>query len=290
MSSPTTGVQSIERAFAVLGALGDGPLGVTDVADRARLPKSTAARLLGALAGEGAVEQVPGETPLPARAAPCALASGLGDTVGFVAIARPTSSTWRRSSARRPGCRSPTAGLVHYVDQVESPNPVQVRDWTGTRIPMHAVSLRARSSWPTRRAARRGVPRGALERFTPRTLTDPVRSASACGTCSATAMPGSATSSPTASPPWPRASPMDRRGRRGGPRPRPVVPLPAGRSRCRRGSPRRHDRGADRANAAPGGGVTGGEARDQWARRSLSRATPRRWPFSRYASLAAAHR
>ena len=46
-------VQSIERAFAVLDALGDGPLGVTGVAARTGLPKSTAARLLDALvAGE----------------------------------------------------------------------------------------------------------------------------------------------------------------------------------------------------------------------------------------------
>ena len=55
-------VQSIERAFAVLGALGDGPLGVTEVAERVRLPKSTAARLLAALVAEGAVEQVPDGT------------------------------------------------------------------------------------------------------------------------------------------------------------------------------------------------------------------------------------
>ena len=55
-------VQSIERAFAVLGALADGPLGVTEVADRADLPKSTAARMLASLAREGAVEQVPGDT------------------------------------------------------------------------------------------------------------------------------------------------------------------------------------------------------------------------------------
>ena len=39
-------VQSIERAFAVLGALADGPIGVTEVAERVGLPKSTAARLL----------------------------------------------------------------------------------------------------------------------------------------------------------------------------------------------------------------------------------------------------
>ena len=44
-------VQSIRRAFAVLDVLDEGPLGVTDVAERAALPKSTAARLLATLVG-----------------------------------------------------------------------------------------------------------------------------------------------------------------------------------------------------------------------------------------------
>ncbi len=78
-------VQSIRRAFDVLGTLGDGPLGVTEVADRAGLPKSTAARLLATLVGEGAVEQVPGDTSyrlgprlvtLAGRVQPGALAGG----------------------------------------------------------------------------------------------------------------------------------------------------------------------------------------------------------------------
>ena len=55
-------VQSIERAFAVLAALAGGPIGVTEVAQRAALPKSTAARLLSSLVREGAVEQVPGDS------------------------------------------------------------------------------------------------------------------------------------------------------------------------------------------------------------------------------------
>ena len=55
-------VQSIERAIAVLNALSGGPIGVTEVAERAELPKSTAARMLATLSHEGAVEQVPGGT------------------------------------------------------------------------------------------------------------------------------------------------------------------------------------------------------------------------------------
>ncbi len=63
-------VQSIRRAFDVLGALASGPLGVTEVADRAGLPKSTAARLLTTLSREGAVEQTPRRHALSARSAP----------------------------------------------------------------------------------------------------------------------------------------------------------------------------------------------------------------------------
>ena len=51
-------VQSIERAFAVLRALTAGPAGVTDIAGRVGLPKSTVSRLLSTLEDIGAVEQV----------------------------------------------------------------------------------------------------------------------------------------------------------------------------------------------------------------------------------------
>jgi DNA-binding IclR family transcriptional regulator len=140
MSSPTLGVQSIRRAFAVLGALADGPLGVTDVAIRSHIPKSTAARLLAALAAEGAVEQIPGETRYRLGPHLVALASGLGDARGLVATARPALIGLARELGEAAGLSVRDGWTVHYVDQVDSPNPVQVRDWTGTRIPLHAVS------------------------------------------------------------------------------------------------------------------------------------------------------
>ena len=46
----------------MLSALADGPIGVTEVAKRVGVPKSTAARLLTALWHEGAVEQEAGGT------------------------------------------------------------------------------------------------------------------------------------------------------------------------------------------------------------------------------------
>ena len=133
-------VQSIERAFAVLGALADGPVGVTDVATRVGLPKSTTARMLASLEREGAVEQVPGEKRYRLGPRIATLASGRQETRGLVAIAHPALVQLAGETGEAAGLSVPDGRTVHYVDQVDSPNPVQVRDWTGYRIPMHAVS------------------------------------------------------------------------------------------------------------------------------------------------------
>jgi DNA-binding IclR family transcriptional regulator len=165
-------VQSIRRAFAVLGALGDGPLGVTEVAERAALPKSTAARLLSTLAHEGAVEQVPGETAYRLGPRMLSLAGGFSFARSLAAVARPILERLAESSGEAAGLGVPDGDVVHYIDQVDTPNPVVVRDWTGARAPLHAVSsgqvlLAFRSPGAIDRHLA-----GALESFTPRTLAD----------------------------------------------------------------------------------------------------------------------
>ena len=50
-------MQSLERAFMILRALSLGPSGVTDLAERTGLPKSTVSRLLSSLDVERAVRQ-----------------------------------------------------------------------------------------------------------------------------------------------------------------------------------------------------------------------------------------
>jgi DNA-binding IclR family transcriptional regulator len=56
-------VQSVERAFEVLRSLSAGPAGVSEIAERTDLPKSTVSRLLSTLVDVGAVERrdEPGE-------------------------------------------------------------------------------------------------------------------------------------------------------------------------------------------------------------------------------------
>ena len=165
-------VQSIRRAFAVLGTLGDGPLGVTDVAGRSGLPKSTAARLLATLAGEGAVEQIPGDTVWRLGPRLVTLTAGYGLARSLAAIARPTLDDLAAASGEAAGLAMPDGDLVHYIDQVDTPNPVQVRDWTGARAPLHAVSSgQVLLAFRPPAAIERYLD-GSIERFTARTLAD----------------------------------------------------------------------------------------------------------------------
>lgn len=167
-------VQSIIRAVAVLTALTDGPIGVTEVAERASLPKSTAARLLGSLAHEGVVEQVPGETRYRLGPRIVTLAAAVRPTRTLVALARPHVAALAAATGEAAGLSVPDGFLVHYVDQVDSPHPVGVRDWTGTRLPMHAVSsglVLLAHMLPTDVERFLETP---LERFTDHTVDDPL--------------------------------------------------------------------------------------------------------------------
>jgi DNA-binding IclR family transcriptional regulator len=166
-------VQSIERAFAVLGTLADGPIGVTEVAERAQLPKSTAARLLASLAREGVVEQIPGDTRYRLGGRLATLAAGILPTRSLARLARPSLVELSAAVGEAAGLSVPDGDLVHYIDQVNTPNPVSVRDWTGSRLPMHAVSsgqvlLAFRPAAVLERYLQH-----PLERFTEVTLVDP---------------------------------------------------------------------------------------------------------------------
>jgi len=168
-------VQSIERAFAVLTALGSGPLGVTEVAERVRLPKSTVARLLAALAAEGAVEQVPDGTDYRIGERLVGIASHAVPARSLIALARPHLVELAEATGEAAGLSIADGSLVHYIDQEDSPHPVGVRDWTGTRLPMHAVSSGIVFLANMAPADVDRFLAGSLERFTEGTVTEPER-------------------------------------------------------------------------------------------------------------------
>ena len=132
-------VQSIKRSFALLRTLALGPVGVTELAERVDLPKSTVARLLASLEEVQAVEQT--EAGGEYR-----LGSGLIDLAGsaprgrnLVATARPHLLELAESLDEVAGLSIIDGGQVYYLDQTESSSNIQVRDWTGEYAPLHAV-------------------------------------------------------------------------------------------------------------------------------------------------------
>jgi DNA-binding IclR family transcriptional regulator len=167
-------VQSLKRAFAILDAVATHPSGVTAVAAELDLPKSTVARLLSSLEAVGAVERIEGPRY---RIGPgvASLAQRVSPERSLVALVRPHLVSLVRTLGEDAGLGLPDGYDVHYVDQVESDNPVQVRDWTGTRAPMHAVpsGLVLLAAWPDE--AIDGYLARDLERLTPRTEVEPAR-------------------------------------------------------------------------------------------------------------------
>ena len=107
------------------------------------------ARLLQTLEEVEAVERVDGPRW---RIGPgvASLAGTASPERSLVAVARPHLARLVADVGEDAGLALPDGYDVHYVDQVESDNPVQVRDWTGTRAPMHAVpsGLVLLAEWP----------------------------------------------------------------------------------------------------------------------------------------------
>ncbi|RMH80221.1 MAG: IclR family transcriptional regulator [Actinomyces sp.] len=169
-----SGVQSVERAFAVLQCLSAGPAGVSDLAARTDLPKSTVARLLATLVEVGAVEQPEPGGDYRLGQLVLDLAAGAVPSDNLLGIARQHLVELAEALDEAAGLSVLTDdGGVLYLDQADGPNPVQVRDWTGERLPFHCVSSglvmvahRPRSEWPSYLAR-------PHQAFTSATTTDP---------------------------------------------------------------------------------------------------------------------
>jgi DNA-binding IclR family transcriptional regulator len=165
-------VQSLERAFAILDEVAKRPAGVTAIAERVRLPKSTVARLLATLEDVDAVERFDGARW---RIGPgvAALTAAVSLERSLISIAHPYLLDLVSELGEDAGLGLPDGNEVLYVDQVESDNPVQVRDWTGTRAPMHAVpsGLVLLAEWPE--DALEAYLAGELVGLTRHTVTDP---------------------------------------------------------------------------------------------------------------------
>ena len=126
------------------------PAGVTAIAERVRLPKIARSHACSRRSRTcDAVERFDG---VRWRIGPgvAALTAAASPERSLISIARPFLVDLVSELGEDAGLGLPDGNEVLYVDQVESDNPVQVRDWTGTRAPMHAVpsGLVLLAEWP----------------------------------------------------------------------------------------------------------------------------------------------
>jgi IclR family acetate operon transcriptional repressor len=161
-------VAAVERAVAVLETLGDGgELGTNELARRTGLNASTVSRLLATLAARGFVEHVPatGRYRLGLRLLE------LGNAVVARLDPRDASRPHLRGLADETGetatLSAPTEGDPVTVDFVQSASSVQSVAQLGRRSVLHATATGkvALAFGPA------AVPKGALARFTRRTIT-----------------------------------------------------------------------------------------------------------------------
>ena len=137
MGSASSGIQSIERAFSVLLAVATEPAGITDVSRRVALPVSTVARLLSTLEHlEAVIRQDDGVTY---RIGPTVSRLAAGNDTTLIGRARPFLAELVERVQETAGLSVLEGDEVLYLDHVETDNAVQIRDWTGERIPLHHV-------------------------------------------------------------------------------------------------------------------------------------------------------
>lgn len=167
-------VQSVERAFAVLQCLAGGPAGVSDVADRTELPKSTVSRLLGTLVDLGAVEQSEALGVYSLGELLIDLSAAASPGKNLVALARPLLVELVEEIDEAAGIGVLDGPAVYYLDQVDGDHQVQVRDWTGETVDAHVVSAGLVLLAHAPEAMREAYLERPLEAWTDHTVTDPV--------------------------------------------------------------------------------------------------------------------
>ena len=171
-------VPAVAKAFRVLDALsGSGePLGVSELARRLDMGKSTVHGLLTTLDALGMIDAVNGGRRYRIGRGLHALASRSSGSVDLRAIARSRLEALAASTGQTAFLGIPNRDTVTIVDMVHGRPAMSVSAPVGSSIPLlaGAVGKALLASWPE--AQKDAFLAGReLPRFTRRTLTDPQR-------------------------------------------------------------------------------------------------------------------
>ncbi|GAB2466195.1 IclR family transcriptional regulator [Jatrophihabitans fulvus] len=140
-SDATGGVQSVERALVILDILArSGEAGVTTIAQELGVHKSTAQRLVATLEQGGVVEQTSERGKYRLGMGVLRLAAATAARLDVVAETRPICRQLALDTGETVNVAVLSEGAALYVDQVAGSATLQVHNWVGQRIPLHATS------------------------------------------------------------------------------------------------------------------------------------------------------
>lgn len=166
------GVQSVERAFALLEVLGeaDGPLSLAEVAQRAGLASPTAHRLLRTLQAQGYVAQ---HATREYSLGPGLIALGRRATPPLAVFAQPVLAELEEISGETANLAVLERDLIAYVAQVPSRHRMRMFTEVGRQVLPHASGVgKAILSTLPEPSVRAIIRRTGLPQYTPSTLTD----------------------------------------------------------------------------------------------------------------------
>ncbi len=132
-------VQSVERSFELLEMVASRPSGISELARMVELPNSTVARLLKTMEKLRVVER---DSSGVYRLGPAtvALANKAGNPGGVAELDDVQLHSLSARLGEIVGLSVRAGAEVLYLAQVDSHDEIQVRDWTGERVPLHVVS------------------------------------------------------------------------------------------------------------------------------------------------------
>jgi DNA-binding IclR family transcriptional regulator len=169
------GIQSVERAVAALKVFGEdeSELGVTELARRLNLHKSTISRLMATLEAGGFVQQDPrtGRYRLGLQLA--TLAGRALNQYDLRDVARGALHALARATGETCNLSVRDGDDAVNIDQALSSNPVKHLGWIGRRLPLHCSAAGKPLLAFAPRADIERVLSRPLVTYTARTVTDP---------------------------------------------------------------------------------------------------------------------
>jgi IclR family transcriptional regulator, acetate operon repressor len=167
MEQEFQGAQTINRAAQLLTLVLDSerPRGLSELADDAALPKSTASRLLGALEREGLIQQRGRRGSFE----PGPVLRRFAHRGQLVELAQPHLEALSEASGETINLAVPGPLGVEHLAQIESRHFLGTCQWVGRRVPYHCTAVGKVL------IAFGGVSPGPLQPLTPATIVEPER-------------------------------------------------------------------------------------------------------------------